>query len=114
MKGARVNMRNEINSIVIDKGTDLLPIGTVVLVEGIVQAVMIYGRMQQKANQEEKVWEYVACPYPQGHISDETNVFFNHEQIKQVIFKGFESEGETIMKEKLLSLTQGINHEGDH
>ena len=109
-----VKMRNEINSIVIDKGTDLLPIGTVALIKGIVQPVMIYGRMQQQVDQEEKVWEYVACPYPQGHISDETNVFFNHDQIQQVIFKGFESEGEKIMKEKLLSLKQGINHEGNH
>lgn len=109
-----MNMRNEINSINIDKGTELLPIGTVVLIEAIVQPIMIYGRMQQQADQEEKVWEYVACPYPQGHISDETNVFFNHEQIKQVIFKGFESEGEKLMKEKLLSLKQGTHHEGDH
>jgi hypothetical protein len=97
-------MTNGINSIVIDKGTDLLPIGTVVLLESILQPVMIYGRLQQQADQDEKVWEYVACPYPQGHISDETNVFFNHVQIKQVIFKGFESEGEKIMKEKLLSI----------
>ena len=97
-------MTNGINSILIDKGTDLLPIGTVVLLESILQPVMIYGRLQQQADQDEKVWEYVACPYPQGHISDETNVFFNHVQIKQVIFKGFESEGEKIMKEKLLSI----------
>jgi len=100
-------MTNGINSIVIDKGTDLLPIGTVVFVESIAQSVMIYGRMQQQADQGEKVWDYVACPYPQGHISDETNVFFNHEQIKQVIYKGFESEGEKLMKEKLQSLKQG-------
>lgn len=75
---------------------------------------MIYGRMQQQADQEGKVWEHVACPYPQGHISDEKNVFFNHEQIKQVIFKGFEFEGEKLMKEKLLLLTQGTHHDGDH
>ncbi|WP_324295630.1 DUF4176 domain-containing protein [Rossellomorea vietnamensis] len=41
--------------------------------------------MQQQ--EDGRVWEYIACPYPQGHISDETNVFFNHQQIKQVIFK---------------------------
>jgi hypothetical protein len=87
-------MTNGINSIVIDKGTDLLPIGTVVLLESILQPVMIYGRLQQQGDQDEKVWEYVACPYPQGHISDETNVFFNHVQNKQGIFKGVESEGE--------------------
>ena len=96
-------MSQEVNSLTIDKGNDLLPIGTVVLLDIFSQPLMIYGRMQQ---QEEKnqIWQYVACPYPQGHISDETNVFFNHEQIKEVIFKGFESEGEKLMREKLHSL----------
>ncbi|MBM7704397.1 DUF4176 domain-containing protein [Metabacillus iocasae] len=107
-------MANEINSLVIDKGTDLLPIGTVVLLDIIAQPLMIYGRMQQQANKE-GAWDYVACPYPQGHISDETNVFFNHVQIKQVVFKGFESEGEKLMKEKLRSLqTRDESDESHH
>ncbi|GAB6259507.1 MULTISPECIES: DUF4176 domain-containing protein [Peribacillus] len=96
-------MTKEVNSLIIDKGNELLPIGTIVLLDIFSQPLMVYGRMQQQA-EKDSVWEYVACPYPQGHISDESNVFFNHEQIKQVIFKGFESEGEKLMKEKLKSL----------
>ncbi|AYV69408.1 MULTISPECIES: DUF4176 domain-containing protein [Niallia] len=95
-------MSQEVNSLIIDKGTELLPIGTIVLLDIFSQPLMIYGRMQQQA-EKNKIWQYVACPYPQGHISDETNVFFNHEQIKQVIFKGLESEGEKLMREKLNS-----------
>jgi hypothetical protein len=107
-------MANEINSLAIDKGNDLLPIGTVVLLDIIAQPLMVYGRMQQQADKE-GVWDYVACPYPQGHISEETNVFFNHVQIKQVIFKGFESEGEQLMKEKLKSLsTRNDSNEKNH
>ncbi|WP_148357101.1 DUF4176 domain-containing protein [Peribacillus simplex] len=96
-------MTKEVNSLIIDKGNELLPIGTIVLLDIFPQPLMVYGRMQQQA-EKDSIWEYVACPYPQGHISDESNVFFNHEQIKQVIFKGFESEGEKLMKEKLKSL----------
>ncbi|MEY9865995.1 hypothetical protein ABIE66_001374 [Peribacillus sp. B2I2] len=96
-------MTKEVNSLIIDKGNELLPIGTIVTLDIFPQPLMVYGRMQQQA-EKVSVWEYVACPYPQGHISDESNVFFNHEQIKQVIFKGFESKGEKIMKEKLKSL----------
>ncbi|GAB3790423.1 DUF4176 domain-containing protein [Virgibacillus kimchii] len=51
------------------------------------------------------MWDYVACPYPQGHLSDDTNVFFNHERITDIIFKGFESEGELILRKKILGLT---------
>jgi len=42
----------------------------------------------------------VACPYPQGHLSDEMNILFNHENITEVIFKGFESEGELVLRNK--------------
>ncbi|WP_099586255.1 DUF4176 domain-containing protein, partial [Pseudomonas sp. 2822-17] len=86
-------MANEINAINISKTDELLPIGTVVLVDFVEQAIMIYGRKQKQADSE-KLWDYVACPYPQGHISEETNVFLNHESIKNVVFKGLETEGE--------------------
>lgn len=42
-------------------GEDLLPIGSVVLVEGINQPLMIYGRKQGQVN-ENKMWDYVSCP----------------------------------------------------
>jgi|SRR5699024_1743595 len=82
-------------------GKELLPIGTLVNIGLVQQAVMIYGRKQQQAGKKE-VWDYVACPYPQGHLSDDTNIFFNHDQIKNIIFKGFESEGERILRNKIL------------
>lgn len=98
--------QSNINSVKIDKGLDLLPIGTVVKLEEIPQALMIYGRMQQQGDKE-VVWDYVACPYPQGHLSDETNVFFHHSQVHEVIFHGFVSEGEKLMREKIRSLSDG-------
>lgn len=93
--------KNDIFTLNINKGKDLLPIGTVVMVGFVDQAVMIYGRKQQQADKD-KIWDYVACPYPQGHLSDETNIFFNNEQIKQIIFKGFESEGEITLRQEIL------------
>ncbi|MDL4842137.1 DUF4176 domain-containing protein [Aquibacillus rhizosphaerae] len=83
-------MVDQINSLTIEIGDELLPIGTVVTLEIVEQAVMIYGRKQQKENNNQ-IWDYVACPYPQGHISNETNVFLNHDQIVGVIFRGLEN-----------------------
>lgn len=96
--------KNIIYSVQIDKGDELLPIGTVVNLGVVAQSVMIYGRKQQQAGAA-GVWDYVACPYPQGHLSDESNVFFNHENITKVIFKGFESEGELILRDKIFNAT---------
>ncbi|WP_085993234.1 DUF4176 domain-containing protein [Oceanobacillus senegalensis] len=93
-------MEKDFNSLKIDKGTALLPIGSVVTLDIVGQAVMIYGRKQKQANNE-SIWDYVACPYPQGHISDDTNVFFNHDQIKDVVFKGLETEGEIKVRKEL-------------
>ncbi|WP_223592662.1 DUF4176 domain-containing protein [Neobacillus bataviensis] len=93
-------MTNEINRLKLPKTEELLPIGTVVIVDPIQQAIMVYGRKQEQAGTE-TTWDYVACPYPQGHLSEATNVFFNHDQIKEVIYKGLETEGEILFRERL-------------
>ncbi|MBM7543017.1 DUF4176 domain-containing protein [Amphibacillus cookii] len=98
-------MDKDIHSLELDIGEQLLPIGSVVLTSIVEQALMIYGRKQQQENNE-TVWDYVACPYPQGHISSKTNVFFNHDQIKQLIYKGLETEGEKFLSSKLAELDQ--------
>ncbi|SDB95655.1 DUF4176 domain-containing protein [Shouchella lonarensis] len=95
-------MSNEINEIKIDKGEELLPIGTVVGIDLVNQAVMIYGRKQRKIDQDDELsYDYVGCPYPQGHMSDKTNVFFQQDNIKEVYFKGLETTGEKILRERL-------------
>lgn len=76
-----------------------LPIGSVVLIEEINQPLMIYGRKQQQA--DNKLWDYVSCPYPHGNLSKEYNVFFNHNQIIHLLFKGFETEDELELRSKL-------------
>ncbi|MGM8366788.1 DUF4176 domain-containing protein [Virgibacillus sp. W0181] len=101
-------MDEQINDLHIEIGDVLLPIGTVVKLNFVEQAVMIYGRKQKQANKEE-IWDYVGCPYPQGHISEDTNVFFHQDQIVDVIFKGFESKGEITMRNKLKEIFQEDN-----
>ncbi|MBM7605177.1 hypothetical protein JOC75_003200 [Metabacillus crassostreae] len=96
-------MKSEINSLELEIGTDLLPIGTVVSVEVVKQAVMIYGRKQQQEDND-IIWDYVGCPYPQGHLSHETNVFFNQNQIIKVEYRGLETKGELFLRDKLNQL----------
>ena len=85
----------------IDKGTQLLPIGTVLRIDAVEPLIMIYGRKQNQVDGDGALWDYVGCPYPQGHISTKTNIFFQHDDIEKVVFKGFETEGELAFRKEL-------------
>lgn len=92
-----------------DLSLDLLPIGTVVKLKDITKPVMIYGRYQVQTKTK-KVYDYIAVPYPEGNLSEEFNVFFNRQLIEKVIYKGFVSPEENLMKEKVehnLKIGQG-------
>ena len=70
-----------------------LPIGSVVLLHEGEKTVMIYGRQQLHIDTD-AVFDYVACLYPEGNIDQEYTYLFNHEQIREVVFRGFVNEEE--------------------
>lgn len=78
----------------------LLPIGSVVKLKEVEKPVMIYGRKQKQASTKRE-YDYVAVPYPEGNISEEYNVFFNRNMIKEVLHKGYETEEEQKLRQKL-------------
>ena len=67
------------------------PIGTVVILEGGNRPLMIYGRKQIQATTGQE-WDYVGCLYPEGNLGDEYTVFFQQEEIAQVLHAGWMSE----------------------
>lgn len=83
---------------------NLLPIGSVVLLQGGQKKVMIYGRMQRQL-ENGKEWDYIACLYPEGNIDPNKCFLFNHDQIDTVYFLGYQGPEEfkfkEIMNEKL-------------
>lgn len=74
---------------------EYLPLGSIVVLKGGRKKLMIYGRNQiQKSTST--LFDYVSCLYPEGNMSEEYNYLFNHEDIQQVIHRGFtnlEEEG---------------------
>lgn len=62
----------------------LLPIGTIVLLDGGTKELMIYGKNVTNCDTNED-YDYVACLYPEGYIGDNYNVFFNHISIEKII-----------------------------
>nr|WP_246861312.1 DUF4176 domain-containing protein [Bacillus sp. REN3] len=70
-----------------------LPIGSIVLLKGGTKRIMIYGR-QQKEIKSDKIWDYIACLYPEGNLNEDYMFLFNHDQIEKVFFIGFQDEEE--------------------
>lgn len=70
---------------------ELLPIGSVVLLEEGQKRLMIYGvRQTEQETQEE--YDYIGVVYPEGNMGQGTQFLFNHDQIKEVYFKGYDDE----------------------
>lgn len=82
-----------------------LPLGSVVLLNGGEKTVMIYGRMQISVA-DGQTYDYVACLYPEGNIGDAYTYLFNHDQIREVLFKGYENDDEIIFKKEVLSAVE--------
>ncbi|EOB3457214.1 DUF4176 domain-containing protein [Enterococcus hirae] len=75
---------------------ELLPIGSIVLLKEGLQKLMIVGRGTIYTDQEtgkDTFADYMAVLYPTG-LNPETTIFFNHENIDQVVFRGYSDEEE--------------------
>ena len=68
----------------------LLPIGSVVLLKGGKKRLMIAGIRQTAKNNPDKEYDYMGVLYPEGYLSEEYNALFDHEDIKQIYFRGWE------------------------
>ena len=65
---------------------DILPIGSVVLLEGAVDSIMIIGYLPKGIDEVER--DYMGVVYPLGLTSIEDVKAFNREDIKEIIFEG--------------------------
>lgn len=84
-----------------DKIRELLPIGSVVLLKEASKRVMIYGVMQTDRETEVE-YDYLGVIYPEGSMGDGSSFFFNHDQIDQVFFTGYDDEERLDFIEKLV------------
>ena len=80
---------------------NLLPVGSVVLLKGGEKRIMICGRIQTKAGEDE-IYDYVACYYPEGIVDPNNMFFFNRDAIESVYFIGFQDAEELIYRSDVL------------
>lgn len=80
---------------------NLLPIGSIVLLKESEKRLMICGRIQAKDN-DEKIYDYSACMYPEGIIDPGNMYFFDNDAIERVYFIGFQDVEEFQYSENVL------------
>ena len=86
----------------------LLPLGTIVINDlEKSEKVLIIGRLVKKELDGE-IFDYCGCIAPLGIQADEELIFFNHSDVKRLLFVGYQDEDElkyavaaTIQRDKL-------------
>lgn len=69
-----------------------LPIGSVVILKGGTKRVMVTGYLVKSDSSGDKIWDYVGCLYPEGMISQNKNLLFNHADIDKVFALGYSDD----------------------
>ena len=79
-----------------DKSKELLPLGSVVYLEEGTQKLIIIGRgviLEDSDSSEQVFADYMGTLYPSG-FQKNSNIFFQHENIDRVVFRGYSDEEE--------------------
>ena len=77
----------------------LLPIGSVVLLKEGTKKLMIIGIKPVTAEKPDEIYDYIGVVYPEGFLSNEYNFLFNHDDINDVVFTGYNNpERENFIK----------------
>ena len=82
-------------------GEKYLPIGTVVILKNAKKKVMVIGFVASGKETKGRTYDYAGCLYPEGMLSAEQTLLFDHEQIDKVYHMGYVDEDEQAFKTKL-------------
>lgn len=83
-----------------------LPIGSVVTLKGATKRIMIVGYCP--INDEKVMYDYSACPFPEG-VSTPDNLFaFNHDQIEVINNMGISDDDYVKFNDMLKKFIDGV------
>jgi len=87
-----------------------LPLGTVALLKDAKKRVMITG-FRYEVGEDKKVYDYTGCLYPEGYISSDKMLVFNHSDIEKLFCIGLSDDEEKEFKSKLNEYMKNVNNE---
>lgn len=89
-----------------------LPLGSVVRLKNGTKRIMICGRLQQRES-DQKIFDYCACYYPEGILNPEELFLFQHSDIEQICFTGFQDEDEAKLQKYIQKRCKELHIESD-
>ena len=91
--------------------SELLPLGSVVILHNAVKKIVIIGYMpiKRNTNGEETIYDYVGVPYPEGYMTQESLLLFCHDKIDTVIFDGYANEERSLFVNMIRKLVDKTN-----
>jgi len=92
-------------------GEKYLPIGSIVLLKGGNKKLMITGYCAFQNQGKKEMFDYCGCLYPEGIISSDQILLFDHSQISEVYFIGFANEEQIEFISNLKKLINNANNE---
>lgn len=84
-----------------EKYPKYLSLGSVVLIRTATKKVMITGYAAIDVEKKDKVYDYCACIYPEGVMSTEQTILFNHDDIDKIYCLGFSDKEQKEFASKL-------------
>ncbi len=88
----------------------LLPVGSVVRLQGAGKKIVIMGIMQMKKTDSGlRVYDYIGVPFPEGFLGPDSGLLFNHDTIEEVIFTGYQN----LERERFVQTMQTVLRSGD-
>lgn len=85
-----------------------LPIGTVCLLKDGKKRIMIIGFCIEPEEDKGKIYDYGACLYPEGIISSDKTILFNHDQIDKIYYMGYTDEEQRQFDDKLKEIVSKV------
>lgn len=85
-----------------------LPIGSVVKLNKTKKKLMVIGYLVKN---EGKIYDYIACLFPEGILSLKDVLLFNHEDIKEIYYLGHRTEKYEELNKAMLKEINNITGE---
>ncbi len=86
-----------------------LPIGTIVLLKDATKRLMIIGFCSTSLDEDNKIYDYVGCKYPEGLLSKDDVELFDHDKIASIYYMGLIDKEEKEFKVNLTNTVNQIN-----
>lgn len=84
---------------------ELLPIGSIVQIKNSEKRLMIFGIKQSGIVESENVEaDYIGVLYPEGNMGLQYQYLFNHDDIEEIVYRGFEDSERDIFVDQLAEI----------